>query len=51
MKSNTFLFCSDDRFRANFLHGRRPMLKELARQLASQEGPLVWVDLGKSHLG
>ncbi len=34
-----------DSFRANFLHGRKPMLAACAARLP-EAGPLVWVDLG-----
>eukprot|EP00897_Mesotaenium_endlicherianum_P008660 jgi/Mesen1/7822/ME000417S07135 len=34
-----------DRFRANFLHGRKPMLAACAARLRGSTG-LVWVDLG-----
>lgn len=34
-----------DRFRANFLHGRRPMLAACAARLRGSAG-MVWVDLG-----
>eukprot|EP00271_Cylindrocystis_brebissonii_P010981 TRINITY_DN2756_c0_g1_i1.p1 TRINITY_DN2756_c0_g1~~TRINITY_DN2756_c0_g1_i1.p1 ORF type:complete len:302 (+),score=45.35 TRINITY_DN2756_c0_g1_i1:137-907(+) len=37
-----------DRFRANFLHGRRPLLQSCATQMKALSGQpgLVWVDLG-----
>lgn len=38
-------FFADDRFRANFLHGRLPMLAACAARLRGSSG-LVWVDLG-----
>jgi hypothetical protein len=37
--------CPDDRFRANFLHGRKAMLAAAAARLRDATG-LVWVDLG-----
>lgn len=37
--------CTDDKFRANFLWGRKPMLAACAARLA-QRSDLVWVDLG-----
>ena len=36
---------ADDRFRANFLHGRKGMLAACAARLRGASG-LVWVDLG-----
>lgn len=36
---------ADDRFRANFLWGRKPMLAACAARLAGRTD-LVWVDLG-----
>jgi ubiquinone/menaquinone biosynthesis C-methylase UbiE len=36
---------ADDRFRANFLHGRQPLLAACAARLRGAEG-MVWVDMG-----
>jgi hypothetical protein len=36
---------ADDKFRANFLWGRRPMLAACAARLR-ERSDLVWVDLG-----
>lgn len=36
---------SDDKFRASFLWGRKPMLAACAARLASRSN-MVWVDLG-----
>jgi betaine lipid synthase len=36
---------ADDKFRANFLWGRRPMLAACAARLR-ERNDLVWVDLG-----
>jgi hypothetical protein len=39
------LVLADDKFRANFLWGRRPMLAACAARLR-ERNDLVWVDLG-----
>jgi ubiquinone/menaquinone biosynthesis C-methylase UbiE len=36
---------TDDRFRANFLHGRRPLMAACAARLRGSTS-MVWVDLG-----
>lgn len=36
---------ADDKFRANFLWGRKPMLAACAARLANRNN-MIWVDLG-----